>query len=93
MKAARTVPDSFNVNVPVLESEEWLNETRSPEVKNPMNKTLSTDMELFAAALSQVTVAVIQHTADDIPVFIASGVIEKYTTHSRKDWGNELFAG
>lgn len=49
-----------------------------------MNKTLSTDMELFAAALSQVTVAVIQHTADDIPVFIASGVIEKYTTHSVK---------
>lgn len=46
-----------------------------------MNKTLSTDMELFAAALSQVTVAVIQHTADDIPVFIAAGVIEKYTTH------------
>ncbi|NRF89468.1 hypothetical protein HQN89_00245 [Paenibacillus frigoriresistens] len=49
-----------------------------------MNKTLSTDMELFAAALSQATVAVIQHTADDIPVFIASGVIEKYTTHSVK---------
>ncbi|SDO11854.1 hypothetical protein SAMN04487897_108159 [Paenibacillus sp. yr247] len=44
-----------------------------------MNKTLSTDMQLFAAALAQANVAVIQWTADDIPVFVATGVIEKYT--------------
>lgn len=36
-------------------------------------------MQLFAAALSQVRVAVIQRTADDIPVFVAVGIIHKYT--------------
>ncbi|MBP1962207.1 hypothetical protein [Paenibacillus aceris] len=46
-----------------------------------MNKTLFTDMQLFAAALSQVNVAVIQRTADDIPVFLAVGVIRKYTPY------------
>jgi hypothetical protein len=40
---------------------------------------LSKDMQLFAAALSQVNVAVIQRTADDIPVFVATGIIQKYT--------------
>ncbi|MCY9656901.1 hypothetical protein P5G65_11630 [Paenibacillus chondroitinus] len=44
-----------------------------------MNKTLITDMQLFAAALSQANVAVIQCTADDIPVFLAVGKIRKYT--------------
>ncbi|NOV02043.1 hypothetical protein [Paenibacillus planticolens] len=44
-----------------------------------MNKTLLTDMQLFAAALTQVNVAVIQRTADDIPVFLAVGVIRKYS--------------
>ncbi|MDD9267410.1 hypothetical protein ACFPES_10285 [Paenibacillus sp. GCM10023248] len=44
-----------------------------------MNKTLTTDMQLFAAALSQVRVAVIQRTADDIPVFVTVGTVRKYT--------------
>lgn len=46
-----------------------------------MNKTIVTDMQLFAAALSQVSVAVIQRTADDIPVFLAVGVICRYTPY------------
>jgi hypothetical protein len=33
-----------------------------------MNKTLTTDFDLFAAALSQVKVTVVQRTANDIPV-------------------------
>ncbi|UKS30824.1 hypothetical protein LOZ80_18540 [Paenibacillus sp. HWE-109] len=46
-----------------------------------MIRTLSTDMELFAAALSQAIVVVIQRTADDIPVFVTSGIITKYTPY------------
>ncbi|OPH60690.1 hypothetical protein BC351_15915 [Paenibacillus ferrarius] len=44
-----------------------------------MKHSLSTDMQLFAAALSQVIVTVIQRTADDIPVFVAAGIVAKYT--------------
>lgn len=49
-----------------------------------MSKTLSTDMELLAAALSQVKVTVVQRTADDIPVIDNAGTIEKYTDLSVK---------
>jgi hypothetical protein len=47
-----------------------------------MNKTLSSDIELFAAALSQVTVSVNQRTADDIPVFLDCGIIRRYSPYS-----------
>ncbi|WP_036746630.1 hypothetical protein [Paenibacillus sp. UNC451MF] len=49
-----------------------------------MEKTLITDIELFAASLAQVRVSVIQRTADDIPVFVDCGLIEKYSTYSVK---------
>jgi hypothetical protein len=49
-----------------------------------MKRTLSSDIELFAAALSQVRIAVVQRTANDIPVFIDVGTIEKYTRVSVK---------
>ena len=50
-------------------------------MNNELNKTLLTDMQLFAAALAEVNVVVIQFTADDIPVFLAVGKIRKYTPY------------
>jgi hypothetical protein len=47
-----------------------------------VNKTLFSDIELFAAVLSQDTVSVIQRTADDIPVFLDRGIIRKYTPYA-----------
>jgi|GEM_PF-3114491 len=45
-----------------------------------MNKTLSSDAELLTAALLQRKINVIQRTADDIPVFVDAGTIEKYSS-------------
>ncbi|MCD1258139.1 hypothetical protein B5M42_004705 [Paenibacillus athensensis] len=45
-----------------------------------MNKMLSSDAELLTAALLQRKINVIQRTADDIPVFVDAGTIEKYSS-------------
>lgn len=52
----------------------------------PNSKTLlRTDMELFAAALSQLEVSVWTRTADDIYVELEQGnIIQKFSPHSVK---------
>ncbi|TVY08386.1 hypothetical protein [Paenibacillus cremeus] len=49
-----------------------------------MAKPLRTDADLFAAALFQMQVSVIQRTADDIYVEEDKGIIEKITPISVK---------
>jgi hypothetical protein len=52
---------------------------------HPQSKTISTDMELFAAALAQRKVSVMQRTADDIYAILEyGGIIERYTKQSVK---------
>jgi len=52
-------------------------------------KTISTDMELFAASLAQRKICVMQRTSDDIYAILEyGGVIEKYTKLSVKINGN-----
>ncbi len=49
------------------------------------SKTISTDMELFTASLSQRKVSVMQRTSDDIYAILEyGGIIERYTKHSVK---------
>jgi len=49
------------------------------------SKTISTDMELLAASLSQRKVSVMQRTSDDIYAILDyGGAIERYTNHSVK---------
>jgi hypothetical protein len=55
-----------------------------------MAKPLRTDADLFAAALFQTQVSVIQRTADDIYVEEAKGVIQKITPISVKLNGSDF---